>query len=206
MSEQIAAWIRRVAALNDAELEEELRLINKNSLNAFARAISRTRRPELDSHTLINGAYEAHPHADTINLLLSIGENTLSAINSEAPVSPVPYAVSPHMDVNARIKVLTRRITIYKSELPSNNRANGPMPRYLQIRQFIGQDLLALEGCFSDQKEFLYYTQQMFKWNHTMCHLYIAYYRFLIDYPVFVYSTLSWTTIRNECTRWRECK
>ncbi|KAK5673310.1 hypothetical protein QVD99_000760 [Batrachochytrium dendrobatidis] len=81
MSEQITAWIRRVAALNDADLDEELNLINKNSLNAFARAISRTRRPELDSHTHRNGAYEAHPHADTINLLLSIGENVLSAIN-----------------------------------------------------------------------------------------------------------------------------
>ena len=72
MSEQITAWIRRVAALNDAELDEELSLINKNSLNAFARAISRTRRPELDSHIHRGGAYEAHPHADTINLLLSV--------------------------------------------------------------------------------------------------------------------------------------
>jgi hypothetical protein len=75
-------------------LEEELKLVNKNSLNAFARAIGRIRRPELDSHTYRNGTYEAHPHADTINVLLSIGESTLSAINSETPVSPVPYGVS----------------------------------------------------------------------------------------------------------------
>ncbi|KAK5672365.1 hypothetical protein QVD99_001131 [Batrachochytrium dendrobatidis] len=73
MPEQIAAWIRRVAALNDDDLDDELRLINKNSLNAFARAIGRIRRPELDSHTYRNGTYEAHPHADTINLLVSIG-------------------------------------------------------------------------------------------------------------------------------------
>ncbi|KAK5665045.1 hypothetical protein QVD99_008578 [Batrachochytrium dendrobatidis] len=105
--QQITAWIRRVAAFNDADLSEELRLINKNSFNAFTRAISRTRRPELDSHIHRNGAYEAHPHADTINLLLSIGESTLSAINSEIPVSPVPYAVSPYMYVTARIKILT---------------------------------------------------------------------------------------------------
>jgi hypothetical protein len=72
MSEQLTAWIRRVAALNDVDLEEELSLINKNSLNAFARALSRIRRPELDSHSYRNGTYEAHPHADTINLLLSI--------------------------------------------------------------------------------------------------------------------------------------
>ena len=105
--QQITAWIRRVAAFNDADLSEELRLINKNSFNAFTRAISRTRRPELDSHIHRNGAYEPHPHADTINLLLSIGESTLSAINSEIPVSPVPYAVSPYMYVTARIKILT---------------------------------------------------------------------------------------------------
>ena len=73
MSEQLIAWIRRVAALNDADLEEELKLINKNSLNAFGRI----RRPELDSHIYRNGTYEAHPHADTINLLLSIGESAL---------------------------------------------------------------------------------------------------------------------------------
>ena len=88
------------------------------------------RCPELDSHTYRNETYEAHPHADTINLLLSIGESTLSVINSETPVSPVPCGVSPHMDVNARIKVLTRRITICNSELPDKNRTNGPLPKY----------------------------------------------------------------------------
>jgi hypothetical protein len=62
------------------------------------------------------------------------------------------------MDVNTRIKVLTRRITIYKSELPDKNRTNGPLPKYLQTRQFIGQDLVALEGCFPNQKEFNDYT------------------------------------------------
>jgi hypothetical protein len=49
MSEQLIAWIRRVAALNDLDLEEELKLVNKNSLNAFARANGRIRRPELDT-------------------------------------------------------------------------------------------------------------------------------------------------------------
>ncbi|KAH6563679.1 hypothetical protein BASA50_002712 [Batrachochytrium salamandrivorans] len=203
MLHQLTDWIIRVAALNDSDLEEELKLINKNSLNAFTRALSRIRRPELDSHTYRNGTFEAHPDADTINLLLSIGETAISAINSEIPVSPVPWAVSPHMDINTRIKVLTRRIIIYKSELPTNNRANGPMPKYLQIRQFIGQDLFALEDCFSNQNDFSEYTKQAFKWDYAICHLYIGYYRFLIDYPVFVYSKLPWTRIRNECTRWR---
>ena len=198
MSEHLVAWIRQVASLSDTDLEEELKLINKNSINAFARAIGKIRRPEVDSHKIRSGSYEAHPHADTINLLLSVGEAAVSAINSDTPVSPVPYAVSPHMDINAKIKVLTRRIVIYRSELPTNNRTNGPMPKYLQIRQFIGQDLFALESCFPTQKEFSSYTIQALKWNYTMCHLYIGYYQFLNDYPVFIYSGLPWTTIRNE--------
>jgi hypothetical protein len=37
-----------------------------------------------------------------------------------------------------------------------------------------------------------------------MCHLYIGYYHFLNDYPVFIYSGLPWTTIRNECNRWKK--
>jgi hypothetical protein len=61
MSEQLTTWIRRVAALNDVDLEEELKLVNKNSLNAFARALSLIRRPELDFHSYRNGTYEAHP-------------------------------------------------------------------------------------------------------------------------------------------------
>ena len=107
MSVQLKTWIRQVATLSDTALEEELKLINKNSVNAFARAVGRSHRPETDSHTFRSGSYEAHPHADTINLLLSVGDAALSAINSEIPVSPVPYAVSPHMDMRARIKVLT---------------------------------------------------------------------------------------------------
>jgi hypothetical protein len=37
-----------------------------------------------------------------------------------------------------------------------------------------------------------------------MCHFYIGYYKFLNDYPVFIYSGLPWTTIRNECNRWKK--
>ncbi|OAJ45176.1 hypothetical protein BDEG_28337 [Batrachochytrium dendrobatidis JEL423] len=70
---KLITWIRRVAALNDLDLDDELKLINKNSLNVFARVISHIHHPELDSHTYRNGTYEAHPHADTIDLLVSIG-------------------------------------------------------------------------------------------------------------------------------------
>jgi hypothetical protein len=75
----------------------ELKLINKNSINAFARAFGRSRRPETDTHTFRSGSYKAHLYVDTINLLLSVGEAVWSSINSDTPVSPVPYAVSPHI-------------------------------------------------------------------------------------------------------------
>jgi hypothetical protein len=39
-------------------LEEELKLINKSSINAFGRAIERSRRPEVDSHKCRR---ESHP-------------------------------------------------------------------------------------------------------------------------------------------------
>jgi hypothetical protein len=68
----------------------------------------------------------------------------------------------------------------------------------------MGQDLFALESCFLTQKEFSSHTLQALTWNYTMCHLYILYYQFLNDYPVFIYSGLPWTTIRNECNRWKK--
>jgi hypothetical protein len=65
------------AALNDAELEEELRFIHKNSLNPFARPICRIFHPKLDLHTHRNDAFETQPHTDTINLMLYIGVNII---------------------------------------------------------------------------------------------------------------------------------
>ena len=42
---QLKAWIRvrQAATLSDTALDEELKLINKNSINAFARAVGRIR-------------------------------------------------------------------------------------------------------------------------------------------------------------------
>jgi hypothetical protein len=80
--------------------------------------LAKVRRPEVDTHTLRNGTLTEHNFADTINLLLSIGEQTVTAIYSNVPVSPFPYNVSTDMDVDSRIKVLTRRITVHKSEIP----------------------------------------------------------------------------------------
>jgi hypothetical protein len=198
MAEQVFAWIKRVALLSDESLKEEINLIHQSSLKAFARALAKVQRPTIV--TLQEGILEQHPHAETINLLKEIGEQTISAINANVPVSPVPYDVSPHMDVNTRIKVLTRRITIHLSEVP---KGKGCSSAHLQIRQFIGQDLAGLELCFETQQEFNAHTLHHFKWKSTMCYIYIAYYRFLVDYPMFVYSGLSWTRIRNDCVKWR---
>jgi hypothetical protein len=79
---------------------------------------------------------------------------------AETPVSPVPYDVNPLMDLNTRIKVLARRITIHLSEIP---RGKVSTPIHLQIRQFIGQDLAALEDCFDTQQEFSACTLHHFK-------------------------------------------
>ena len=45
------------------------------------------------------------------------------------------------------------------------------------------------------------YTDEMIFMS--MCLIYIGYYRFMVDYPIFVYSGLSWTRIRNDCVKWR---
>ena len=118
MADDIFKWIRNVSALNDEQLKQEIDLVHQSSIKAFARALAEVRRPEVDTHTLRNGTLTEHDFADTINLLLSIGEQTVTAINSNVPVSPFPYNVSTHMDVDSRIKVLTRRITVHKSEIP----------------------------------------------------------------------------------------
>ena len=57
------------------------------------------------------------------------------------------------MDIDSRIRVLTRRITVHKSEIPSG-RDISSQATHLQLRQFIGQDLAALELCFENQKDF----------------------------------------------------
>ena len=114
MADDIFKWIRNISALNDEQLKQEIDLVHQSSIKAFARALAKVRRPEVDTHTLRNGTLTEHDFADTINLLLSIGEQTVTAINSNVPVSPFPYNVSTHMDIDSRIKVLTRRITVHK--------------------------------------------------------------------------------------------
>ena len=102
------------------------------------------------------------------------------------------------MGIDSRIKVLTRRITVHKSEIPSG-RDISSQATHLQLRQFIGQDLAALELCFENQKDFNDYTTKHFNWKYATCHLYIVYYRFMNDYPMFVYSGQQFGTNVQSC-------
>ena len=52
MSEQLTAWIGRVAALNDLDLEERAQIGQQE----FTQCIRKS-RPELDSHTYRNVTY-----------------------------------------------------------------------------------------------------------------------------------------------------
>ena len=76
MADDIFKWIRNISALNDEQLKQEIDLVHQSSIKAFARALAKVRRPEVDTHTLRNGILTEHDFADTINLLLSIGEQT----------------------------------------------------------------------------------------------------------------------------------
>ena len=120
----------------------------------------------IDTHTLRNGAITEHDFADTINLLLSIGEQTVAAINFNAPVSPFSYNVSTHMDVDSRTKVLTRRITVHKSEIPSG-RDSSSQATHLQLRQFI--KILPLWSFVSRIKRISTIIQQNISIGNTPC-------------------------------------
>jgi hypothetical protein len=84
-------WIRNVSALNDEQLKQEIDLVHQSSIKAFARALAKVRRPEVDTHTLRNGTLTEHDFADTINLLLSIG---VTAINSKSAHSHTTLALT----------------------------------------------------------------------------------------------------------------
>jgi hypothetical protein len=103
MTDQVFAWIKRVALLNDESLKEEINLIHQSSLKAFARALSKIQRPS-ETLTLQDGILEQHPHAETINLLKIIGEHTIAAINANVPVSPVRCYVLAELYLKKRVK------------------------------------------------------------------------------------------------------
>jgi hypothetical protein len=55
MADDIFKWIRDASALNDEQLKQEIDLVHQSSIKAFARALAKVRRPEVDTHTLRNG-------------------------------------------------------------------------------------------------------------------------------------------------------
>ena len=86
MADDIFKWIRNISALNDEQLKQEIDLVHQSSIKAFARALAKVRRPEVEPRTLRNGTLREHKFADTVNLLLSMGEQTVIAINSSQPI------------------------------------------------------------------------------------------------------------------------
>ena len=97
------------------------------------------------------------------------------------------------MDIDSRIKVLNRRITVHKSEIPSG-RDTSSQATHLQLRQFIGQDLAALELCFENQKDFNDYTTKHSIGNTP--HLYLpSIYEWLPDVCIL------WITLDNNSQR-----
>ncbi len=50
MADDIFNWIPNISALNDEQLKQEIDLVHQSSIKALARA------PEVDTHTLRNGA------------------------------------------------------------------------------------------------------------------------------------------------------
>ena len=49
MADDIFKWIRNVSALNDEQLKQEIDLVHQSSIKAFARALAKVRRPEVDT-------------------------------------------------------------------------------------------------------------------------------------------------------------
>ena len=90
MPDDIFKWILNISSLVDEQLKQEIDLVHQSSIKAFARALAKVRRPEVDTHTLRNGTLTEHDFADTINLLLSIGEQTVTAIKLKCPSQPIP--------------------------------------------------------------------------------------------------------------------
>lgn len=125
MADDIFKWICNVSTRIFVQIKQEIDLFNQSSIKAFGRALAEFGRPEVDTHTFRNGTLTEHNFPETINLLHSNGDQTVTAINSNVPVGLIPYNVSTHMDVDFRIKVLPRGIK-YTSlkyhliEMPAN--------------------------------------------------------------------------------------
>ncbi|KAK5667464.1 hypothetical protein QVD99_006058 [Batrachochytrium dendrobatidis] len=68
----------------------------------------------------------------------------------------------------------------------------------LFYRRHIGQDLIDLRDTYDKSDDFYSFCKLEFSWDIAMLHLYSNYYTFVTNYPMFLYSGLNWTTLRNK--------
>jgi hypothetical protein len=113
MSEHLVAWIRRVASFRDTTSEEEHKLVHNT--------LSMHMQEPLDVF-VVRRLILIHSKVEVMNLMptqiQSIYYFLLEKLHYLLSIRklllvPVPCAVSPHMDINARIKVWTKGIVIY---------------------------------------------------------------------------------------------
>jgi hypothetical protein len=89
MADDIYKWIRKVSALNDEQLKQEIDLVHQSSIKAFARALAKVRtlliqsicfcqlvnKPSLQSTPMYNKAFQLEiRHVSFVHCVLSISE------------------------------------------------------------------------------------------------------------------------------------
>jgi hypothetical protein len=184
MTNKLLKWIRKCSNLPDTQLEEYLNTIHGNSINSFLQAIDKTST---------NGKRDFPAVIYDLNLA---GKNVTLTLQEEG----IPQSVY-HNDNREQ---LTIRIKQYQSALALNSISNF---KILLLRKHIGQDLVDIYDTFENQLEFYSYCKQQFGWEKAMYRLYSNYYQFIEDYPMFLYSGIGWTQLRNrniELRKWLE--
>jgi hypothetical protein len=83
MADDIFKWIRNISTLNDEQLKQENNLVHYSSAKHLARSHAKVRHLDVDTHNLCNKTRTEHNVADTINFLLSISKQNVTAINSD---------------------------------------------------------------------------------------------------------------------------
>ena len=163
MSEELFNWIKRVSLLTDEALREEIQQIHQSSVKAFTRALSKSQ--DLLRHILYkmtnwnyNQSFKSHWWTS----------NSVYQCRDTCEPSTLWYQSSHGFKHKNQSADSTNHCSFIRGKVST--------PIHLQIRQFIGQDLAALEDCFDTQQEFSAYTLHHFKWNLSMCLIYICYY------------------------------
>jgi hypothetical protein len=185
MAESLQKWIRKCSELTDSNLKEYLNTIHGNSANSFLQAIEKA-SSTTKKHTNLDD------FSHIIKELDSAGKDVFQNLEREGfPPSFV------HIKDRQR---LIQRIKEHQSALahPISNFKS------LLFRKYIGQDLLDIYDTFDQKMEFYLYCDQKFGWEKAMFRFYSNYYHFLEDYPMFLYSGVCWTKLRNRNVEWRQ--